>query len=128
MASYKIVDDTFLFAEASQASPRLFPLLADTVMNFPQGKPGGDFINFIFVPEGGIPTPGFVLRSKCQELPDSPATAVEEETFIRECLIAERSINALDKTAPWYVVADLVIARALIETNLQNAGTVVDGL
>jgi uncharacterized protein (TIGR02594 family) len=47
---------------------------------------------------------------------------VERESFVRQCILVERSFNKLDSTAPWFVSADFLIARALIETNIENPG------
>ena len=45
---------------------------------------------------------------------------MSEVAFVRECLVAEREVNALPQTTPWFVSADYVIARAIFET--QDAG------
>ena len=57
---------------------------------------------------------------------------LEEEAFVRECIIAEREVNALSQTAPWFVSADYVIARAIFESQdaaskLVNAGNKIPG-
>lgn len=57
---------------------------------------------------------------------------MSEAAFVRECLVAEREVNALDQTAPWFVSADHVIARAIFETGdathkMVNAGPKVPG-
>ncbi|TWA95992.1 TIGR02594 family protein [Bradyrhizobium stylosanthis] len=41
---------------------------------------------------------------------------MNEVSFVRECLIAERAVNMLPQTTPWFVSADYVIARAIFET------------
>jgi uncharacterized protein (TIGR02594 family) len=43
-------------------------------------------------------------------------------TFVAACIDSERQINALEQTKPWFARADLVIARALIETGIKNVG------
>jgi uncharacterized protein (TIGR02594 family) len=55
-----------------------------------------------------------------------------EESFVRECIIAERTVNALPPTKPWFVAADYVIARAIFESQdatskLVNAGNKIPG-
>ena len=57
---------------------------------------------------------------------------LNEEAFVRECIIAERTINALPQTKPWFVAADYVIARAIFESQdatskLVNAGNKIPG-
>ena len=57
---------------------------------------------------------------------------LDEEAFVRECIIAERGVNALPQTNPWFVSADYVIARAIFESQdgaskLVNAGNKIPG-
>ena len=57
---------------------------------------------------------------------------LNEAAFVRECLVAERAVNALPQTAPWFVSADYVIARAIFESQdashkLVNAGNKIPG-
>lgn len=57
---------------------------------------------------------------------------LDETAFVRECIIAERAVNALSQTAPWFVSADYVIARAIFEGHdvarkLVNAGNKIPG-
>lgn len=57
---------------------------------------------------------------------------LNEAAFVRECLVAERAVNALPPTAPWFVSADYVIARAIFESQdashkLVNAGNKIPG-
>jgi uncharacterized protein (TIGR02594 family) len=57
---------------------------------------------------------------------------LNEQAFVRECIIAERAVNALSQTAPWFVSADYVIARAIFESQdaarkLVNAGNKIPG-
>jgi uncharacterized protein (TIGR02594 family) len=57
---------------------------------------------------------------------------LNEEAFVRECIIAERTVNALPQTKPWFVAADYVIARAIFESQdatskLVNAGNKIPG-
>src|SRR6267142_649081 len=125
MSSLKVVAPTFLFEQPDPTSRQLFPLLPDAVLRFPQGKPSDLFANVLFAPEGGVPISGFVLREKCVEISDGPPAAIDREAFVRECLIAERSMDALSGIVPWAVVADLLIARALVETDMTDADKLV---
>jgi hypothetical protein len=117
-----------LFAEPSEDAEQLATLHVGDILILPQGKPGDPFIGVLLALEGFTPRPGFVLRNACKEIPDGPPSAIDQEAFVRECLIAERSMNALPGIPPFVVVADFLIARALIETDLRNpSGGVVDG-
>jgi uncharacterized protein (TIGR02594 family) len=53
---------------------------------------------------------------------------LDPEVFVRQCLIVERTINNLPQTKPWFVLADYLIARALMEKNpLENCGPQLSG-
>jgi hypothetical protein len=57
---------------------------------------------------------------------------LDEVAFVHECLIAERRINVLPQTKPWFISADYVIARAIFECQgaaqkLVNAGDRIPG-
>jgi uncharacterized protein (TIGR02594 family) len=131
MPSYEVTADrTPLFEQPSEDAGKSAILHKGDILILPRGRPGDTFIGVMFAPEGFTPRSGFVLRSACTEIPDGPPSAIDKEAFIRECLIAERSMNALEGIAPFVVVADGLIARALIETDLSNPpppGSVVDG-
>lgn len=47
--------------------------------------------------------------------------------FVGQCVSVEAAFNALPDTPPWYVSADFLIARAIIETDLKNAGPKIAG-
>jgi uncharacterized protein (TIGR02594 family) len=133
MSSYEVIaeDGTTLFETPSPDAKKLAIIDVGETLILPQGKPGDTFIGLVFAPEGEIPKSGFVLRSDVKEILDGPATEIDQEAFVRECLIAERSMNALPGIPPFAVVADFLIARALIETDMKNPGagtsSVVDG-
>jgi uncharacterized protein (TIGR02594 family) len=57
---------------------------------------------------------------------------LDEQAFVRECIVAERAVNTLSQTEPWFVSADYVIARAIFESQdaankLVNAGNKIPG-
>src|SRR6516165_11892846 len=122
MSSYEVIaeDGTTLFETPSPDAKKLAIIDVGETLILPQGKPGDTFIGLVFAPEGEIPKSGFVLRSDVKEILDGPATEIDQEAFVRECLIAERSMNALPGIPPFAVVADFLIARALIETDMKN--------
>jgi len=53
---------------------------------------------------------------------DHDRLPLDQEFFVEQCIVVERSLNNLSATVPWYVAADFVIARAIIETGLVNTG------
>jgi uncharacterized protein (TIGR02594 family) len=48
---------------------------------------------------------------------------LDEAFFVEECNKVAREINALTGTPPWLVSPDFLVARALIETGMTNAGS-----
>jgi uncharacterized protein (TIGR02594 family) len=67
------------------------------------------------------PCSGWVAQRNCEEVLDA-REPVARDGFVQRCVIAEWTFNAADGIAPWLVVADFLIARAIIETNIENAG------
>jgi uncharacterized protein (TIGR02594 family) len=64
---------------------------------------------------------GWIAKDDCA--PDSTArTSVVPAFFVDTCIGVERAFNDIASTAPWYVAADFLIARALLETKIQNVG------
>jgi spore germination cell wall hydrolase CwlJ-like protein len=53
--------------------------------------------------------------------------AVERLFFVEDCIKVERDFNAQTSIAPWFVSADFLIARALMETDIVNAGPKIAG-
>jgi uncharacterized protein (TIGR02594 family) len=50
------------------------------------------------------------------------------EVFVSQCIIVERTVNNRTQTKPWFISADYLIARALIETiKPENSGPKIDG-
>ena len=47
---------------------------------------------------------------------------VQRDGFVQRCVIAEWTFNASEGISPWVVVADYLIARAIIETDIENLG------
>src|SRR6185436_16249841 len=49
------------------------------------------------------------------------------EVFVSQCIIVERTVNNRAQTKPWFISADYLIARALIETiKPENSGQKID--
>jgi uncharacterized protein (TIGR02594 family) len=66
------------------------------------------------------PFSGWVSRGDCEEV-GTAREPIERDGFVQRCVIAEWTFNAADGIAPWLVVAEYLIARALIETGIDNA-------
>ena len=62
--------------------------------------------------------------------PIDPAAriAADRASFVVECLVRERERNEIDGTGPWFVAADFLIARALIETTIANLAPLPNSL
>jgi len=49
------------------------------------------------------------------------------EVFVGQCIIVERTVNSRAETKPWFISADYLLARALMEkAPLENCGALVD--
>ena len=99
-------------------------LIANTVIG--TGNFSGDFVE---VKTGPPVQTGWLSKSV---LLVKDRETLDEEAFVCECLNAERTIDALPQTKPWFISADYVIARAIFEShdasgNLVNAGNKIPG-
>src|SRR5688500_12953432 len=83
-----------------------------------------DFIKASFTPPGGAKVVGFVKKSDCIEIAeDIPRPEINQTNFVIECFAAERAFNfEPDIISHWVVSAELLIARAVIETGIKNVG------
>jgi len=61
---------------------------------------------------------GWIEAAFCDEVEDPVPPALDVESFVRHCLMVERSLNADEALAPWFVTTDFLIARALFETGM----------
>jgi uncharacterized protein (TIGR02594 family) len=75
----------------------------------------------------GDGTHEWVLTADLTLLDDADRPIADRQIFIEECIHVERALNDLATTAPWFISADFLIARALIETDIKNAGRKVAG-
>lgn len=78
----------------------------------------------IFLPDDK--TTGWILSGEFQEEPDPAPRPLDEEFFVRSSLTVERQINSESATAPWFVAADFLIARAIFETGLSSGSMDLD--
>jgi uncharacterized protein (TIGR02594 family) len=67
------------------------------------------------------PVVGWVDKDDCEEIAGE-REPVQRDGFVQRCVIAEWTFNASEGISPWVVVADYLIARAIIETNIENPG------
>src|SRR3954468_816077 len=58
---------------------------------------------------------------------DSFNEVVDPRLFVKECVTIERAANGVSAFSPWFIAAEFIIARALIETNLTNVTPQVPG-
>jgi len=65
------------------------------------------------------PVAGWVDKADCEEARDE-REPVQRDGFVQRCVIAEWTCNAVDGISPWLVVADYLIARAIIATGIAN--------
>ena len=71
---------------------------------------------------------GFVLKADCKEKDgQAPRPELDRGGFVRECVTTEFRFNASELIKPWHVLADYLIARAIIETGVTNAGSNIPG-
>lgn len=70
---------------------------------------------------------GFVLAAKCADTAGDPRRDVPRDAVVQMCVVTELRFNAADSIAPWYVLADYLIARAIIETGVTNAKPLIPG-
>ena len=81
--------------------------------------PNNVWFNIIVPPGQGD---GWIPKANADEVPDPERPEVDPESFVRQCILVERSINALAADASRFVSADSLIARAIIETGIKNPG------
>jgi uncharacterized protein (TIGR02594 family) len=67
------------------------------------------------------PVAGWIDAADCVEAGEE-REPVQRDGFVQRCVIAEWAFNSSDGIAPWVVVADYLIARAIIATGIANAG------
>jgi uncharacterized protein (TIGR02594 family) len=83
-----------------------------------RGQPAGGFIEV----DTQRTQHGFVATADCTLVGAGERPPVDPGDFVTACLSAEADINALADTKPWFVSADYLIARAIIATDITNAG------
>lgn len=83
--------------------------------------PADVWVNVIVPPGMGD---GWIPLANAAEVADPARPELDREAFIRQCIIIERSFNAVAANAPWLVSADFLIARALIESDMGNPAAI----
>jgi len=116
--AFKPIKDTMLFSKPAK-DPAAFieALLAGSGDLVFQNERTNDGWIKVLTPDGKI---GFVFSDDVKEVPDAVPPPVDEAGYVRSCLIAEHILNDQTSTAPWFVAADFVIARAIFETDISN--------
>jgi hypothetical protein len=119
------VRNTGLFADHSRTAAILQPLESDVPLRFANNKAtvdGEGWLNVIFTPPAGAGISGWVLEAHCKEVADVARPALLVDGFVRSVFMLERMFNLMETTPPWFAVADFILARAIVETGVTNAG------
>src|SRR5215468_1350778 len=87
------------------------------------GKTDGLFTEI----DPGDGTHEWVLTADLTPLDAADRPKADRQIFVEECIHVEWAVNDLPTTAPWFISADFLIARALIETDITNAPNKVAG-
>jgi uncharacterized protein (TIGR02594 family) len=124
--AYKTTTATSLFRNPVRKEEEFVTGLAAGLVVADAGDRTNDGL-FVKVQAPGVAEPGWILSSDAQQVPDPEPPPVNVAGFVRTCLIAERTLNGMSSTDPWFVAADFIIARAIIETGLVNTGQKVAG-
>lgn len=118
---FKVIGFASLHESPDEASPVKADLLPDEALVATGVPDQNGWVNVNLFRIEGRPIPGWVPRNALDSVAVTPPRPVLNiQGFILNCIAAEREFNRLDSTAPWYVAADFLIARALIETGLAN--------
>jgi uncharacterized protein (TIGR02594 family) len=129
--NYRTRQPTPMREKASDAATLVRGLQSKSVLTFLGQKEGAgddEWINVEFKPPGSLESDkGWVRLKHCEEIAAPPPEELNQEGFVLACILAQRRLNDLAPTAPWFVAPDFVIARAVIETGITNAGTKVAG-
>lgn len=112
---FRVVRDTRLFDRVG--GNRIDFLTTNEVVTA-TGKTDGAFMEV----DIGDTRTGWVLKEDCVPVSSDDRPPLDVGMFVRACIEVERAFNAAPKTAPWFVAADALVARALIETDLKNSG------
>lgn len=62
---------------------------------------------------------GWIPSSRYREVPDPASAPLDDELFVRQCLLADRMISNAPKVAPHFANADFILSRAIFETNMK---------
>jgi hypothetical protein len=70
---------------------------------------------------------GFVLLADCKDKTGEPPPDFDRGGFVDACVTSEFLFNNTATIKPWHVLADFLIARAIIETDIKPAGSLIPG-
>lgn len=130
--AYEITHQTGFYREPARSTANFIMGFASGIVLAFAGKTTDD--GWVKVHDPGSADVGWIMLANAKVVDDSLLPApppVDPEGFVSICLIAERVLNGIPDTEPWFVSADFLIARALIETgmaNLTNAAPQSDGI
>ncbi len=119
--NFKVLRFTSLRELPSPTATEVEELFADDLLeSIDSVAEQGGFIKVNLLRMAGAS--GWVLKDAIVATKAPPRPALNIGGFVRNCIAAERACNRAESTAPWFVSADFLIARAIIETKLKNEG------
>jgi uncharacterized protein (TIGR02594 family) len=125
MTALKVKDRTKLRKDPQDNALPKKQLEGEEILK-PTGKTSGEWTEVIFS-TGVVDIRGWVLTADCETVTDIARELAETDGFIHQCIFLERVANSLNGIAPWFVTADFVIARAILETKITNLGPNIAG-
>lgn len=121
--NFRAIQFADLRAQPAAGAPFIADIIPGDKLNQVAGtSEQNGWVNVNLFRIAGDPIPGWVLKSALEQAESQARDPLNIAGFVLNCIAIERQINRLDGTAPWFVSADFLIARALIETRLSNAG------
>lgn len=123
--AYKIINNTGKFKEPSTASQFLGSFSQHAIVAFAGSKTNDGWVKVQDLNEAGAV---WIREEDAKEVPNSDLpgpSPLDPQGFVVTCLVAERILNGIPTTEPFFVHADFVIARALVETGMNNVNVPV---
>src|SRR3954452_4392372 len=130
--AFQTTRNTALFDDHSINANVLQPLGKDEILTSANEKAtadGRDWLKVIFRPPAGVNITGWVIEAHCTAVPDTRPDLgdVGIAGLVRSAFMLEQLLNVMTTTSPWLVDAEFIIARAIIEAGLANAGAKIAG-
>jgi hypothetical protein len=91
------------------------------------GEAADNFVRVEVFRVAGSAVKGWVTKDDVGPRDAASRPLLDPTEFVQSCIMVEQEFNLRATTPPWMVVADFLVARAVIETGMVNAGTLVAG-